>query len=1129
LVPAALVVLAALPLTANGKIDRAALPPPAAERAALATPYAAPSGEIEDHLAALWREVLALREVGADDNFFDLGGHSLLLAQVHERLLRSVDPTLPIVDLFHHPTVRTLAAAIARRRGDGGGVAAAAAAAVAAAPAAAIPAAPPAAAPQAPRPASRGGLAIAVIGMSGRFPGAPDLARFWENLRAGVESVSRFTTEELAQAGVDAVTLRDPNYVRARAVLADVDLFDAAFFGYTPRDAQTMDPQHRIFLELAWEALEDAGYCGDTGRGVTGVYAGASQSTHSLATVGGEGAASDAPELMQHDPSSLPTRVSYKLDLKGPSLFVATACSTSLVAVHMACQSLRWGEVDMALAGGISATLPQVTGYLYHRDALLAADGYCRPFDSRAAGTLPGSGAGVVVLKRLEDALADGDAIRAVIRGSAVNNDGAVKVGFTAPSVDGQAEVIRKALAVAAVEPESISYVEAHGTGTALGDPIEIAGLTQAFREAGAARTGFCAIGSVKGNLGHLDAAAGVTGLIKTVLALEHREIPPSLHFLAPNPKLDLAASPVYVNARLRAWDAAAGPRRAGVSSFGIGGTNAHLVLEEAPAQRPGSDSRPCQLLTLSAKTAAALEAATDRLAEHLRRHPALSLPDAAFTLQLGRRRLAHRRAVVCRDPVEAVEALARRDPRRLWTASGPAGRPVIFLFPGGGSQHAGMGAELYAGEPAYRREIDRAAEMLLPLLGEDPRRLLYPAAADRAEAEQRMRRTDLALPALFMTEHALARLLISWGIRPQALIGHSLGEYVAACLAGVLPLADALALVALRGRLIAGLPQGSMLSVPLPEAEVLAWLPPALSLAAVNAPSSCLVAGAEADVARAEGELQARGLEVRRVAIEVASHSALVEPVLDELRRRVAAMELRPPAIPYLSNVTGTWIRPEEATDPGYWARHLRQTVRFAAGMEELLSDPARLFVEVGPGHTLSTLGEQCAGAGAGRVLVPAMRHPRHEHPDLAQLLAAVGRLWAAGAEVSWGELWAGEARRRLPLPTYPFERRRFRVEGRRQLPAAAAPTGEGPAAAALDRHPRPELDEAYAAPHGAMEQRLAEIWSEALGLERVGVGDNFFDLGGTSVTCIRIVSSARAAGLQLATQQIFDHQTIA
>ncbi|HEY3572045.1 MAG TPA: type I polyketide synthase, partial [Thermoanaerobaculia bacterium] len=700
------------------------------------------------------------------------------------------------------------------------------------------------------------GSEVAIIGMAGRFPGAPTVERFWENLRDGVESIRFFTDEELLAAGIPAARLAHPAYVKARPVLEGVELFDAAFFGISPHEALILDPQQRIFLECAWEALERAGHNGDAGEGLVGVYAGLEMNGYlfyNLAT---------QPEVFERagglqieiasDKDYLATRASYKLNLRGPSITVQSACSTSLVAVHLACQALLSGECDLALAGGVSVKVPHIAGYQAEgTGSMHSPDGHCRAFDADARGTVFGSGIGVVVLKRLADAMGDGDPIQAVIKGSAVNNDGSLKIGYSAPGAEGQYQAIRAAQLAAEVDPDTITYVEAHGTGTPLGDPIEVAALTRAFR-ARTDRKGFCALGSVKTNVGHLRSAAGSASLIKTVLTLKHRQIPPSLHFQRPNPQIDFAGSPFYVNTRLAEWRPEGGhPLRAAVSSFGVGGTNAHLILEEAPEPEPSGPSRPWQLLPLSANTATALDTLRRDLAAHLRRHPDLPLADAAFTLQVGRRAGKHRGFLACRDLTGAAEGL---EAGHLQTAfQEMRSRPVDFLFPGQGAQYPGMGRELYESEPAFRDSVDRCCEVLRPLLGLDLRAVLYPAPEGMAEAGRRLEQTALAQPALFVIEHALARLWMSWGVRPRAMLGHSLGEYVAACLAGVFSLEDALALVAERGRLMQALPAGAMLAVPLPEGEIAPLLGPGLALAAVNGPARVVVSGPEAEVAALE------------------------------------------------------------------------------------------------------------------------------------------------------------------------------------------------------------------------------------------------------------------------------------
>ena len=731
------------------------------------------------------------------------------------------------------------------------------------------------------------GQAIAIVGMSGRFPGAASVQQFWQNLCGGVESITFIPREELIKAGYPEAIVRDPSYVPAKAVLEDIDLFDAGFFGCSPREAELMDPQHRLFLECGWSALEDAGCDPDRYDGAIGVFAGTGLNSYLLHHIG---TAPEVAMVMGWDKDYLATRLSYKLNLRGPSLTIQTACSTSLVAVAQACQSLLNFQCDLALAGGAAISVPARSGYRYVEGSIMSPDGHCRAFDAGAKGTVSGNGVAMVVLKRLEEAVRDRDAVCAVIRGFALNNDGAGKVGYTAPSVDGQAQVVAMAQALAGVSPDSITYVETHGTGTELGDPIEIAALTQAFRS-GTSRNGYCAIGSAKTNIGHLDAAAGVTGLIKASLALRHKQIPPSLHYQTPNPKIDFASSPFFVNTALRAWESDA-PRRAGVSSFGIGGTNAHVVLEEAPAVEPTSASRPWQVLPLSARSTDALGRASEALVAHLR-DSSPALPDVAYTLQTGRKAFPVRRAVVCRDGDDAAA-----DRNRTVESGGAVGdAAVAFLFPGQGTQYAGMVRDLYAQEAAFRDILDYCATRLQPVLGWNLKQILCAPAGD-AEAAQLLSGTRATQIALFATEYALARLWMSWGVQPRALAGHSLGEFVAACIAGVFALDDALALVAERGRLMEASTGGAMLAVTTGVESLKPHLTDGLWLAAINAPDVCVVAGNDAAVTVLETRLREAGVGAQRLNTSGAFHSPMMADAATAFRAAVERVRLQKPAI---------------------------------------------------------------------------------------------------------------------------------------------------------------------------------------------------------------------------------------
>ncbi len=877
---------------------------------------------------------------------------------------------------------------------------------------------------------------IAIIGMSGRFPKAKSLDEFWSNLREGRECISIFSEKELQSSNVETALIDNPKYVKAKGILEDIEFFDASFFGITLKEAETIDPQHRLFLECAWEALENSGYSSENYDGLIGVYAGASFSYYltcnllSGRTVKAPSDLDSFQNFIGNEKDHISTRVSYKLNLRGPSVTVQTACSTSLVNIVIACQSLLSYQCDIAIAGGVSISLPHKTGYLYQEGLILSPDGHCRAFDAKAQGTVVGEGVGVVTLKRLKDALSDRDHIRAVIKGSAINNDGSLKVGYTAPSVDGQAEVIAMAQTIAKIKAETISYVEAHGTGTPLGDPIELAALTKAFR-ASTDKKRFCAIGSVKTNIGHCDVAAGVAGLIKTVLALENKQLPPSLHFEEPNPKIDFDDSPFYVNTELSEWKVAEVPRRAGVSSFGLGGTNAHVVVEEAPVRDTSSPSRTWQLIVLSAKTDTALTSATENLVEHLKKYPDLSLADTAYTLQVGRRRFRNRRMIVCQNIDDAAFALDTVDPKHVYTTVEESDtRAVVFMFSGQGSQYVNMASELYKVEPMFREKVDLCSEILKPSLGLDLRDVLYPSDDRVDEGTQHLTQTAITQPALFVIEYSLAKFLEEWGIRPQAMIGHSIGEYVAACLAGVFTLEEALELVALRGRLIQGLPGGSMLAVALGEKEILPLLGKELSLAAINGPSLCVVSGDDDAVNVLEGKLAAKGIGYQHLHTSHAFHSAMMEPVIPLFREYIQKVNLRPPNIRYVSNVTGTWITDAEATDPLYWVRHLRETVRFAEGVAELFKMQDTILLEVGPGQTLGTIVRRHLDKAAKQVVLASLHHPKEQVSDVAFLLNTLGRLWLAGANIDWACFYKDERRHRIPLPTYPFERKRCWIE---------------------------------------------------------------------------------------------------
>ena len=986
--------------------------------------------------------------------------------------------------------------------------------------------------------------AIAIIGMVGRFPLAENLEQYWQNLVTGRECISLFSDEALLSAGYSPDLLADSNFVPAAGLLTDTDLFDADFFGFSAREAEILDPQQRIFLECAWTVLEKAGYNPEGFDGRIGVYAGSSMSSYLITnlysnrdlvwTIG------PFQMMLANDKDYLTTRTAYKLNLHGPGVNINTACSTSLVAIHMACQAILNGECEIALAGGVTIDPQAAGGYLYETGGIMSPDGHCRAFDAQAQGTVRGNGVGIVALKLLGDALADGDVIQAVIRGSAINNDGADKVGFTAPSVDGQAEVIMDALAMAQVSPETVSYVEAHGTGTPLGDPIEIMALTQAFRS-GTERTGFCAIGSAKTNIGHLDSAAGVAGLIKAALALKHKQLPPSLHFEAPNPKIDFVNSPFFVNHALQPWVVEAGPRRAGVSSFGIGGTNAHVVLEEAPALVLSGPSRRWQLLLWSGRTETAVDTIGQNLQAYLTGTEASwPLADVAYTLQVGRKRFAHRRMLVCGDRADALTALNDEQLGRIWQGVDEnQERPVAFLFPGQGAQYAGMAWGLYESEPVFRDVVDDCCDLLRPQLGLDLRHVLFPGKLG-PDTGHDLQQTWLTQPAVFVVSYALAQLWLTWGVEPQAMIGHSIGEYVAACLAGVFSLEEALALLALRGRLMQALPSGRMLAVSLSEADLMTVLEAtvfqsSLSLAAVNGPTSCVVAGPEAVIEACQAFLEGQGVTCRLLYTSHAFHSMMMASVVPTFVEAVGRLDLQRPQRPYLSNVTGNWIEADEAIDPAYWGRHLRQTVRFADGVKQLMDMGEVVLLEVGPGRTLGSLARQ---QDKQQTILTSLRHPKEDVDDVAYVLGALGQLWLAGVAIDWQGFYKAEQRQRVVLPTYPFERQRYWIEPKwssngknGQMPEVAeAMTVAETSSALASSHTRPNLPTPYVAPSTELETAVVTMCQTLLGYEPIGIHDDFFALGGDSLIATRLMTRLRQVlEVDIPMAHFFEQPTVA
>lgn len=1107
--PSAFLALPELPRTPSGKVDRQRLPPPDSARPALDTPYAAPRTALEGVLCALWSQLLGIVPVGRDDNFFDLGGDSLLAMQTVTRLRVEHGIEVPVTRVYMHPTAAAFAAALHDP----------------------THATHPA---QASRPL-RQDEPIAVIGMALRFPGAETPEAFWHNLRHGVESLTFFSPDEL-DPSLPGDLVGDPGYVPARGIVRDAAGFDAAFFGMSRNVALITDPQQRIALELAWNALEHAGYDPQRYSGLIGVVAGVGNNSYYLNNVLPHPEAVERVgaflAMTQNEKDYVATRIAYALKLKGRALSVHTACSTSLSAVVVACEALWLGQCDMMLAGGAAVTSPIRSGQRHEPGAMYSSDGHTRAFDARASGTVFSDGAGMVVLKRYADAVADGDTIYALLKGAALNNDGGDKASFTAPDVAGQSAVIRTALASARVDAASVSYVETHGTATPLGDPIEIEALTRAFRQDTDARQ-FCAIGSVKTNFGHLTAAAGVAGFLKTVLALHHRELPPSLFYAHANPQIDFAGSPFFVNDRLRPWktDNAdttdADPLRAGVSAFGVGGTNAHVILEEAPAAPAPAAARSRHLLVLSARTASALALRRSELRAYLQHVPPAALADLCYTLQTGRADFAHRWFACVRDIDDAIAQLAEGDPRRSAARHcTQAADGVVFMFPGQGAQYAGMGSVLYRDEPVFREAVDRCSRHLQPLLGRDLRTLMF-AAGGEEEAEAALRQTCYTQPALFTLGYALAQLWMSWGIRPAALIGHSVGEFVAATLAGVFTLEDALTAVASRGRLMQDCPAGSMLSVRLAEEEIRPRLDDTLAIAAVNGTHLCTVAGPCAAIGRLQQRWEAEGVVCKPLQTSHAFHSPMMDGVIAPFAEVLASLPRHAPKIPILSTVTAHWLQDDEARDPLYWARHLRATVRFAAGVQALWAQHPRSFLlELGPRNTACTMARAQASHPETQKAAPSLGESAGDDAEWTKLLAAIGQLWLNGVPIDLRAFHAHGKRRRVGLPGYPFEHTAF------WLAPASTPTPcrpDQPAETTPMPPPPPPPPSSGTAP-ARREHLLAEIIAllenaSGLPLQEAERDAAFVELGLDSLLLTQIaLSLTRKFGVAISFRQLND-----
>jgi amino acid adenylation domain-containing protein len=1197
MIPTYIVKVEAIPWTPIGKVDRKRLPKPDKETDLL-QPDAAPRSEIEKRLAHIWQEILEKDRVGIDDNFFDLGGTSLDIIKVNTRIKEEFNQQIPVVSLFKYTTIRSLVHCIDQGQAENKtGISKEKQEEMAILEA--IKMGQNKLKGRTRKEAHRTGLEIAVIGMSGIFPGAGNLHEFWENLKNGVETIHFFTDEELLEVGVDAETLKNPHYIKAKGIIEGVEYFDASFFGYTPMEAQIMDPQMRVFQQCIWHALEDAGYDPYSYHQRIGLYAGASSNFYweglTLFSNINQGLSGFLVAQLA-DKDFMCTHISYKLNLKGPSCSIQTACSTSLVAIHYAVKGLLHGECEMALAGGVSIAYPPKQGYIFQEGMIFSSDGHNRTFDAQANGSVFGDGVGVVVLKPLEDAVADRDHIYAVIKGSAINNDGFRKVGYTAPSIQGQMEVIRGALWMAEVEPESITYIEAHGTATPLGDTVEIEALKQAFKPPTGSpfcKRNYCGIGTVKSNMGHLYVASGAAGFIKTVLALKHRLLPPSLHFKTPNLQINFENTPFYVNTTLKEWRNDKYPLRAGVSSFGIGGTNAHVVLEEWDGNQgdhevhEAHEGRKFKLLLLSAKTPSALNKMTENLLNDLTDHrghpinpvnpghpghPGLHFADAAYTLQVGRKYFPYRRMMVAAAPRPEQEAgqfalLAQRTPIVHAKENNP---PIIFMFCGQGSQYVNMGIDLYHTEPVFQHEMDHCFSILKSLTGTDFKEILYPgdlvseasrgglegnrpvrslqeqpAARDSQQAvsSEKINQPEFTLPVVFSFEYALAKLLITWGILPTAMIGYSFGEYTAACLAKVFSLEDALNMIVTRGQLIQQTPGGKMTSVTLPEHELRPLLNEGLSIAIVNGPT-CIVSGRKEDVEAFEQEMKQKRMICVPLNMSHAVHSVVMNPIRNAFEQRIREFQLNKPHIPFISNVTAQWITAEEVTTPGYWGAHLCSTVRFSDGLRELLKQENAIFIEIGPGRILGMMVRVHPDKTPGHMVLNTVKHPQESASDDYFLLDKVGQLWQHGQTIDWAGFYGEEKRYRVPLPTYPFEGKRYWIDEKAlrignglpvfsQALGAVQTTQDTPSPTGVSEsltgiNGLQTSDEA--APRSPLEIVIARMWKEFMGLDTVGIHDDFFQLNGSSLVATQIIARLmQEYKVEIPMNRFYENPTIA
>lgn len=1007
MIPSIFMCVDKFPITKNGKIDKEKLPKPEYIRLDSAPILRKPRTKLENDIAEIWKELLQLPLIGIDDNFFEMGGTSILTQRVATTLKERLGLNIVVTKIYQYPTIAALSEYLEE---DNKAISLSGF--------------------TKPKLNKQSGD-VAIIGMAGRFPGAASINELWEVLKEGKETTSFFKSEEIDSSILESLR-NDSLYVKARGVLPSAKTFDADFFGINPKLAEAMDPQQRIFLEIAWEALESAGHLPKHYKGSIGVYAGTGTNTYFRNNILPNKELLDEvgfPQIeMANEKDYIASRIAYHLNLKGPAVSIHSACSTSLLAVAEAVEAIRNGHCDIALAGGSSVTAPIFSGHLYQEGSMFSPDGHCRAFDASAKGTVFSDGAGVVLLKSLDAAQKDGDKILGLIKGVGINNDGGNKGSFTAPSTEGQAGAIMKAIQDAQVLPETITYIETHGTATPLGDPIEIEGLKMAFGEQ--SKNGFCAIGSIKSNMGHLTAAAGVAGLIKTILAMNNKLIPPSLGFDKPNPVIDFENSPFFVNSKLRNWDTDE-PLRAGVSSFGVGGTNVHVILEDYPNElKKSSPSRPLQLLLWSAKSQNSLLGYEKALGNFIDTSKNIDLADIAYSLNVTRDDFNHRSFLTAdytNDAAEKLISLKTKSTKSSIVKSIPS--EMGFLFPGQGAQYLQMGKTLYDNEKVYRDSIDKCAELLMEDLKLDIRDVIYPEIKS-SDAEDLLKNTRLTQPSLFVTEYALSQLWMSWGIKPTFLCGHSIGEFVAAHLAGIMSLKDALHLVAMRGRLISELPGGSMLAVRVPVNKLYELLPDTLSVAAINSNQFCVVSGTKQDILNFNQNLDAQDIPNKILLTSHAFHSFMMDPILDSFKDELEKIKLNIPRLPIISTVSGTWLTDIEATSTMYWVNHLKNTVRFADAMDTAFQLDDYVLLEVGPGQTLSTLARQQA---VGKIIpvFPSLTFPAEEQEnEYSTLLNTLGELWIRGVNPDWNSFYNMQQRQIIELPSYVFDRKPCWIE---------------------------------------------------------------------------------------------------